>query len=162
MIGALAPGMVRPAERAEANRRSSSTGTPRSARIAAHDAADLAGCSNDSDVACDSTVPSASGAVAQRVSLSRPKRGACRTCTASSTFSSGTTHEMRIAEVEIISMLMSLRASVSNTVAATPGLDLIPAPTRLTRPMPESEMTPAAPMSPMCASATSRATSRSP
>ena len=41
-----------------------------------------------------------------------------------------------MAEVEIISMLMPAAASVSNIVAATPGLDFMPAPTRLTRAMP--------------------------
>ena len=40
-----------------------------------------------------------------------------------------------MADVEIISMLMPAAASVSNIVAATPGFDFMPAPTRLTRAM---------------------------
>ena len=52
-----------------------------------------------------------------------------RAATAASHSSPATTHEMRMAEVEIISMLMWLAASVSNTVAATPGLVFMPAPT---------------------------------
>ncbi len=46
-----------------------------------------------------------------------------------------TTQLIRIAEVEIISMLMPAAARVSNTVAATPGFDFMPAPTTLTRAM---------------------------
>ena len=49
---------------------------------------------------------------------------------------------MRIAEVEIISMLMPSSASVSNIVAATPGFDFMPAPTMLTRAMSRSVDTP--------------------
>src|SRR5207253_8975772 len=47
-------------------------------------------------------------------------KASCSFTTASSTWSWRTTHEMRMAEVEIISMLMSLAACVSNMVAATP------------------------------------------
>ena len=45
------------------------------------------------------------------------------------------THEILIGEVEIISMLMSCSASVSNTFAATPGCERIPAPTIETLPI---------------------------
>ena len=54
---------------------------------------------------------------------------------------------MRMDDVEIISMLTSAAASVSNMVAATPGFVFMPAPTRLTRAMSSSKVTPAAPMS---------------
>ncbi len=60
---------------------------------------------------------------------------ACSACTARSTSSSCTTHEMRIVDVEIISMLTLSAASVSNICAATPGFVFIPAPTSDTRPM---------------------------
>ena len=46
-----------------------------------------------------------------------------------------------MAEVEIISMLIPASASTSNVRAATPGLDFIPAPTRLTRAIPASVVT---------------------
>ncbi len=52
-----------------------------------------------------------------------------------------------MADVAIISMLMSLAASVSKTVAATPGWDFMPAPTTLTRAMAGSPVTAAAPSS---------------
>ena len=55
-----------------------------------------------------------------------------------------TMQEIRMAEVEIISMLMPAAASVSKVVAATPGFDFMPAPTRLTRAMPPSLVTPEA------------------
>jgi len=51
---------------------------------------------------------------------SRPK-AVCSAPTASSTTESRTTHEMRIDEVEIISMLIDAAARVSNMVAVTPG-----------------------------------------
>src|SRR5207248_7540383 len=54
---------------------------------------------------------------------------AWRARTARSTSFSCTTHEMRMVEVEIISMLTPSVASVSNICAATPGLVFIPAPT---------------------------------
>ena len=60
---------------------------------------------------------------------------------------SSTTHEVRIAEVEIISMLIPWLARVSNILAATPGFDFMPAPTRLTRAMSRSDDTPVAPIS---------------
>ena len=47
-----------------------------------------------------------------------------------------------MAEVEIISMLMPSAARVSNIVAATPGFDFMPAPTRLTRAMRRRLVTP--------------------
>ena len=46
-----------------------------------------------------------------------------------------------MADVEIISMLMPCSASTSNMVAATPGLDFMPAPMRLTRPISLSWLT---------------------
>ena len=62
----------------------------------------------------------------------------CRTRTAFSTSPDETTQEMRIDDVEIISMLTPSFASVSNIVAATPGWVFIPAPTSETRPMSSS------------------------
>ena len=53
---------------------------------------------------------------------------ACSAWTAFGTASERITHEILIGEVEIISMLIPSSASVSNTVAATPGCDRIPAP----------------------------------
>ena len=46
-----------------------------------------------------------------------------------STLDARTTHEMRMDEVEMISMLMPASASASNMSAATPGWLFIPAPT---------------------------------
>ena len=62
------------------------------------------------------------------VAPSSPKR-LCTARTARSPSSARITQEMRIDDVEIISMLMPSAASASNMSAATPGLLLIPAPT---------------------------------
>ena len=62
----------------------------------------------------------------------------CSAWTARSTSRSRTTHEMRMVDVEIISMLTFSAYSVSNICAATPGLVRMPAPTSDTRPMPSS------------------------
>ena len=48
------------------------------------------------------------------------------------------THEIRIDDVEIISMFTPSAASASNMSAATPGFDLIPAPTSESLAMPSS------------------------
>src|SRR3546814_12379960 len=69
--------------------------------------------------------------------------------------------ERRRADVEIISMLMPAAASVSKVVAATPGFDFMPAPTRLTRAMSASVVTPSAPISLARVPVTSVALSRS-
>ena len=69
------------------------------------------------------------------------------------------THEMRMADVEIISMLMPAAASVSNIRAATPGLVCMPAPIRLTRAMPSSADTSSAPSSSISPLTTVRAAS---
>ena len=50
--------------------------------------------------------------------------------TATLTSFSSTTTEIRISDVEIISMLTPASASAPKNVALTPGLDRIPAPTR--------------------------------
>jgi hypothetical protein len=68
---------------------------------------------------------------------------------------------MRIAEVEIISMLIPSLARVSNIVAATPGFDFIPAPIRLTRAMSSSVDTSAAPISSVSDAATAIDASKS-
>ena len=74
---------------------------------------------------------------------------------ASSTSISSTTHEIRIDDVEIISMLIPLAAKVSNMVAVTPGYDFIPAPITETRAIEVSESTPAKFMTPRSDSAVS-------
>ena len=59
----------------------------------------------------------------------------CAAATASSTCASSTTTEMRISEVEIISMLTPASASAAKNVAATPGCERMPAPTSDTLPI---------------------------
>ena len=59
----------------------------------------------------------------------------------------GTTHEMRIVDVLIISMLMPSVASVSNILAAMPGCVFMPAPMSETRPICPSVRKPAASVS---------------
>jgi hypothetical protein len=53
----------------------------------------------------------------------------CSVRTASSARSAATMQEIRIGDVEIISMLIPSRASASNIVAVTPGFVFMPAPT---------------------------------
>src|SRR6202042_3254060 len=65
----------------------------------------------------------------------------CSARTACGTKSALITHEILIGDVEIISMLMSSAASVSNTFAATPGCERIPAPTIDTLPIRRSVST---------------------
>ena len=65
----------------------------------------------------------------------------CSALTASGTRSPGTTHEIRIGEVEIIMMLIALSPSVVKTFAATPGWVFIPAPTIETFPIDSSVAT---------------------
>src|SRR5262249_59172046 len=72
---------------------------------------------------------------------------ACNACTARSTSRSCTTQEMRMVDVEIISMLTFSAASVSNIWAATPGFVRIPAPTNDTRPISASKLAPPASIS---------------
>ena len=67
--------------------------------------------------------------------------------TARSTSEACSTQEMRIEEVEIISMLMPASASVWNIFAATPGWDRMPAPTSDTLPTSGSAVHPSAPIS---------------
>ena len=81
--------------------------------------------------------------------------------TARSTSLSATMHEIRMVEVEIISMLIPSSARVSNMVAAIPGCDFIPAPTSDTRAMSASAVTPVAPSSSAWACDVSTATARS-
>src|SRR5699024_11987198 len=57
------------------------------------------------------------------------------TRTASSSFACSVTTEMRISEVEIMSMLMPASPSERNSVAETPGGERTPAPTMLTLPV---------------------------
>ena len=89
---------------------------------AQHLGADETGGTDDADASSRSRAASSSNA-------------ACSARTARSTSSSCTTHEMRIVDVEIISMLTPSAASVSNICAATPGLVFMPAPTSETRPI---------------------------
>src|ERR1019366_69666 len=52
----------------------------------------------------------------------------CSTCTARGTRARSITQEILIGEVEIISMFTPSSASTSNTLAATPGFERMPAP----------------------------------
>src|SRR5262249_13619817 len=85
----------------------------------------------------------------------------CRARTAGSTSLAATTHEIRIDDVEIISMLIPSRARTSNISAATPGWVFMPAPTSETRPISASWVTPAASRSSTIVSMTFRARVRS-
>ncbi len=67
--------------------------------------------------------------------------------TARSTSGARTTQEIRIDEVEIISMLMPASARVWNIFAATPGCERMPAPTSDTFPISGSAVHPSAPIS---------------
>ena len=118
---------VRPAERAEAKRRISSTGKSRSASSLRMTPPTWPVAPNDADT---HGVEVRAGLHRATSRLEGGRGGPARPARPRS---SRTTHEMRIADVEIISMLMPLSASVSNIVAATPGFDFMPAPTRLTR-----------------------------
>ena len=71
-----------------------------------------------------------------------------------------TMHEVRMVEVEIMSMLISSLASVSNMVAAIPGCDFMPTPTRETRATSASAVTPVAPSSSAWACEVSTATAQ--
>ena len=113
----------------------------------AHDAADLAGGAEDADVhgakaTGDSRVGSCHGPAGSVLGLVELEGGVQGLHGLLRPRPARTTHEMRMAEVEIISMLIPLSASVSNIVAATPGFDFMPAPTRLTRAMSASVPTP--------------------
>src|SRR5262249_11792892 len=84
-----------------------------------------------------------------------------RSCTARSARSASSlriTQEIRIGDVEIISMLIPSPASTSNMSAATPGCVFMPAPTSESLAIPSSMLNPTAPMS--RASASSTASSR--
>src|SRR5207247_778099 len=91
---------------------------------------------------------------------SRPKRSwTARSARSASPFR--ITYEIRIGDVEIISMLMPSPASTSNMSAATPGWDFIPAPTSETFAMASSTLNPSAPMSRASAPSTDRRRGRS-
>ena len=107
---------------------------------APHDAADLAGGTDDADAHGGQATRSAPVAVHRsrrvfrlRSARARSRRSRCRCrartrCAATARprcmSGAGTTTEMRIVDVEIISMLMPASASVRNILAAMPGLRL--------------------------------------
>src|SRR6202034_2618182 len=100
-------------------------------------------------------------APSRRVGHQPSAKAAWRVRTARSTSASATMHEVRMVEVEIMSMLISSLARVSNMVAAMPGCDFMPTPTSETRATSASAVTPDAPSSSACACAASTATARS-
>src|SRR5699024_3253110 len=89
-------------------------------------------CSSDAVVGAHRPVPPYT--TASVCSASRPNAEWIAR-TASSRRASSVTTEMRISEVEIMSMLMPPSPSAWNRVAETPGEDFMPAPTRETLPM---------------------------
>src|SRR5690606_153856 len=95
----------------------------------AHDAADLAGGTHDSD-AHQRPLP------AYTMAGSSPPRSnaSCTASTAASTSVSLISTEIRISEVLIISMLIPALAIASQTVAGTPGCERMPPPTSDTLP----------------------------
>ena len=107
-----------------------STGKSRSARIWRITAADLAGGSDDADVHARQATRASrrprriTGPGVRPPQFAARSKASWRATTARSSSSSGTTQVMRMAEVEIISMLIPSPASVSNIVAATPGVRL--------------------------------------
>src|SRR3954451_21722758 len=114
------------------------------AQQAQHDAADLPGRADDGDavaVARRHAATSPNGCSGRIVPSPESSNAVWSALTASGTRSPGTTQEMRIGEVEIISMLMPLSPSVVNTFAATPGWVFIPAPTIETLPIDSSVAT---------------------
>ena len=138
-----------PAERAEAKKRTSSTGKRALGQHSPHDQSDLAGRPEH---------PDAHGAILPRcrpgTSRRRPagaagsaelEGGVQRAHGLAPPDSVRTMHEIRMVEVEIMSMLIPSAASVSNMVAVTPGCVFIPAPTSDTRATSSSETTPVAP-----------------
>ena len=84
---------------------------------------------------------SPNGCSGRIVSAPCRSKAVCSALTAVSTSSTGTTQEIRIGEVEIISMLMLLAPRTVKTFAATPGWDFIPAPTIDTLPIASSVST---------------------
>src|SRR5690606_4076650 len=111
----------------------------------AHDGADLTGRADHSYPYTHVHRP----VPAWTTATSSPPRSKarCSTLTASSSWDSATSTEMRISEVEIRSMLTPASASDSQNVAVTPGCDFIPAPTSETLPMFSSERTSEKPIS---------------
>ena len=121
-----------------------------------HDRPDLAGGSDDCHThGAPVYGPSRTGPPSCRAdrdgrrpaSRQASSKAACRARTASSAASARTMHEIRIDEVEIISMLMPAAARVSKVRAVTPGWVFIPAPTSETRATSASLVTPVAPSS---------------
>src|SRR5262245_23250890 len=144
-------GSVRPAERGEAKYLISPTGNERSASTERITPPTCPVAPTTPTRTCE-LMPEGYGAERMAPQLgwrrqSASSKAACRLWTACSIWSSRTTHDVRIADVEIISMLMPPPARTSNMVAATPGLDFMPAPTMLTRAMSRSDDTPVAPIS---------------
>ena len=74
----------------------------------------------------------------------------CTARTASSSWSERVTTEIRISDVEIISMLIPASDSAANSRADTPGCDFMPAPIRDSLPMVSSYCSDVKPMSGWC------------
>src|SRR5699024_8551587 len=87
----------------------------------------LSGCSNNSNIHTHRPVPPYTTASTSEASSSNAEWTAR---TASSRSSLRTTTEIRISEVEIISMLIPASRSAPNSFAETPGWERIPAPTK--------------------------------
>src|SRR4029079_17780014 len=109
-----------------------------------HHGADLSGGADDGDAVAVGRCHAANspnGCSGRIVPSPESSNAVWSALTASGTRSPGTTHEMRIGDVEIISMLMPLSPRVVNTLAATPGWVFIPAPTIDTFPIVSSVAT---------------------
>src|SRR4051794_35848337 len=102
---------------------------------AAHDAAHGSGGTDDREPHDENCPKGCSGRIVSNPDSSKAE---CSARTASGTRSPRMTQEMRMGDVEIISMLMSLEPRVVKTLAATPGCVFIPAPTIETLPIASS------------------------
>ena len=111
----------RPAERSVANGTISRAGNCALAQQLEHRRADDAGGADDGDPQPAAHRASCPIGRSRWTSARLSWNARVSACTASGTASERITHEILIGEVEIISMLISSSASVSNTCAATPG-----------------------------------------
>src|SRR5919198_6042476 len=138
--------MRRPALRADATKRREAIGNERSERIRniSDPTAPVAPTTaTDGGMNPGYRVLQAPGCDSRRITSSESRKRSCTARTALTTSASRTTHEMRIDDVEIISMLTPDSDKAENIVAATPGWLRIPAPTSETFPIPSSYVTPA-------------------
>src|SRR5262249_2426128 len=98
----------------------------------AHRRADLTGRADDADVRAHRPVPPYTTASTSALSRSN---AVCVAWTADATSASSTITEIRISDVEIISMLMPALASAAKNFAVMPGCERIPAPISETLPI---------------------------